>query len=115
MTHEEKLETLRGVSELADYGLEQLRSVVAYFDEVCVPTGTTLAEQGRLCHEFVVVASGEIESLASGRKTLHGPGCAFGWKAMRERAAHDATVSAIGPAHLLVMGHSQFRAAAGLR
>ncbi len=114
MTHREKLDALREVNELAGFGVEQLRFLVGFFDEVCVPAGTTLAEQGRMCHEIVVVASGEVESCASGRRARHGRGCALGWGAMRERRAHDATVCAIGPAHLLVMGHRQFQAAAGL-
>jgi CRP-like cAMP-binding protein len=85
-----------------------------HFDEVSVPAGMVLAQEGRLCHEFFVVVAGELEVCRQGRASRLGPGEAFGWKAMHERGRHDATVITMSPARLLVMGHAQFRAAEGL-
>lgn len=105
MSTHEKIEVLRKV------GLE---SLAGSFDEVCVPAGTLVAQEGRLCHEFVVVATGELESCREGRATRLGPGDALGWQAMRDRGRHLASVHVVSPAHLLVMSHDQFRAADAL-
>lgn len=85
-----------------------------FFDEVSVPRGMVIAEEGRLCHEFVVVAAGELEVCRKGRATRLGPGGSFGWSAIQERAHYNATVVATSPARLLVMSHAQFRAAEAL-
>lgn len=105
MSTREKIEVLRQV------GLE---SLAGFFDEVCVPAGTLVAQEGRLCHEFVVVATGQLEACHRGRASRLGPGGALGWQAMRDRGRHAASVHAISPAHLLVMSHEQFRAADAL-
>jgi CRP-like cAMP-binding protein len=114
MTQRERLEVLRGVTQFAGCGDDRLRSLTQFVDEVWVPAGTTLAEPGRLCHELVIVASGELETCRSGRAGRLGPGDTFGWKAMQERGTNDATLCALSPAHLLVMSHQQFQAAAAL-
>ncbi len=105
MSTREKMDVLRKI------GLE---SLAGFFDEVCVPAGFLIAREGRLCHEFVVVASGQLESCREGRALRLGPGEALGWEAMRERARHVASVHAVSPSHLLVMSHEQFRAADAL-
>jgi CRP-like cAMP-binding protein len=94
--------------------LSTLRPLLRHFDEVCVPAGTLLAREGRLCHEFFVVVAGEVEVCREGRAWRLSPGDAFGWKAMHDRGRHDATVITKSAARLLVMGHAQFRAAEGL-
>jgi CRP-like cAMP-binding protein len=105
MSTPEKIEALRKV------GLE---SLAGFFDEVCVPAGTLVAQEGRLCHEFVVVAAGQLESCRHGRATRLGPGDALGWEAMRDRGRNLASVHTVSPSRLLVMSHEQFRAAEAL-
>lgn len=110
MSDHERLEVLRGIKELAACDEAQLRALLPFLDEVCVPPGTLVAQEGRFCHELVIVAAGELEACRRGRPSSLGRGDAFGWSAMRERGLHDATVRALSPAHLLVMSHEQFRA-----
>ena len=105
------MSTLVKIEVLRKVGLE---SLVGFFDEVCVSPGTPVAQEGRLCHEFVVVATGQLESCRHGRATRLGPGDVLGWQAMRDRGRHLASVHAVSPAHLLVMSHEQFRAADAL-
>ena len=115
MTEGERLGVLRRVAGLAGATDEELRSLVPFFDEIWLPAGVVLAREGRLSHEFFVVASGEVEVCRQGRATALRPGDPFGWTAMRERGRHDAAAVTMSPVCLLVMGHAQFRAADALR
>lgn len=114
MSTEERLRALRAAKELRGLSTAQLRRLMPYFDEQCIAAGEQLALEGGLCHQFVIVASGSLETCRQGRPGTLGPGGAFGWQAMRDRGVYDASVYAGSPAHLLVMSHDQFRAVAAL-
>ena len=115
MSNRERLEVLRSVHVLSGVDDAMLAALLPFFDEVTVPAGTVVAHEGRLCHELVVVAGGELEVCRRGRASRLGVGGAFGWDEMRERGRHDATVLTVAPSHLLVMSHAQFRAAAAVQ
>jgi CRP-like cAMP-binding protein len=100
--------------ELGHLNDSELQSLLPHLDELCVTAGVQLALEGRLCHQFLIVATGALEICGQGRAGRLAPGDTFGWRAMRERGVNDASVRAIAPAHLLVMSHEQFRAAEGL-
>lgn len=110
MTVAERLALLRQVDELSSADDGELRCLLPFFDEVLVPAGVAVAQEGRLGHEFIVVANGELEVCRRGRASRLGPGRSFGWATMHDRGRHDATVVTMSPAQLLVMSHSQFRA-----
>jgi CRP-like cAMP-binding protein len=114
MSNRERLAILHGVRDLAGCDDTQLLALAHFMDEACVPAGTMLAQEGRLCHELVIVASGTLEVCRRGRAASLGPGDVYGWEAMRNRSRHDATLRTLSPAHLLVMSHEQFRAVDGL-
>lgn len=114
MTHSEREQLLRGTTHFAGCSDGALRELSMLVDEVCIPAGTLLAEQGRLCHELVIVVSGVLETCRAGRTGLFGRGSTFGWNAMRDRAVHEASVRAATPATLLVMSHLQFGTAAAI-
>jgi CRP-like cAMP-binding protein len=114
MNDRDRLRVLRSTREFAGFTDTQLRRLLPFIDEVCLAAGSVLAHEGRLCHQFLVVASGSLEKCSRGVQQKLGPGETFGWEAMRVRGLNDATVLATSPAHLLVMGHEQFRAADGL-
>ena len=109
-----RLDVLRETREFAECSAEKLRRIAMFMDEACLPAGTVLAEQGALCHEFVIVVSGLLETCRSGRAGLIGPGDTFGWGAMRDRGVNDASVRALSSTRVLVMSHQQFGAAAAL-
>ena len=110
MGDRDRLDALRATKEFRGWSDARLRRLLPFVDEVCVPTGTLIGEAGRLCHQLVIVASGVLETCREGRSSRLGPGDTVGWKAMRDRGLHDATVLSVSAAHLLVMSHDQFRA-----
>jgi CRP-like cAMP-binding protein len=85
-----------------------------HFDEAHVRAGEMIAREGTLCHQLVVLVSGELLVTRQGLDVVLRPGDSYGWKAMDERGVNDATVVARTDATVLVMGHAQFRAAAAL-
>ena len=114
MSTRERLHVLRSTRELRGFSNAELERLLPFFDEQLVAAGEQLALEGRLCHQFVIVASGLLEACHRGRPGVLGPGDSFGWQAMRERGVNDASVSATSAAKVLVMSHEQFRAAEGL-
>ena len=114
MTTGERLRVLRATRELGRYSDAQLLALLPHLDEQCVRAGAQLALEGRLAHQFVIVASGSLETCRQGRAGKLGRGDTFGWRAMRDRGVNEASVTALSPAHLLVMSHEQFRAVDGL-
>jgi CRP-like cAMP-binding protein len=114
MSNRERLALLHRVRDLAGYDDAHLLGLAHFMDEACVPAGTMLAQEGQLCHELLIVASGTLEVCRRGRAASLGPGGVYGWEAMRNRGRHEATLRTLSAAHLLVMSHEQFRALDGL-
>jgi CRP-like cAMP-binding protein len=114
MNDRERLRLLRATPQLAGVDETRLRGLLPFIDELCVNGSAALAEEGRLCHQFVILASGFLETHRRGRQGRLEPGDSFGWEAMQARGVNDATVLATTPAHVLVMSHEQFRAAEGV-
>ena len=109
MKAEERVRLLRSVPELAG-----LRDAVRHFDEVRVAAGEILAEEGGLCHQYLVVAEGTLQTQQRGQTGELGPGDSFGFSAMQNRDVNPAGVVALTEARVLVMSHAQFRAAEAL-
>jgi CRP-like cAMP-binding protein len=114
VSNRERLRILRLAKELEGCNAAQLQGLLSQVDEVAVPAGTRLAQEGRLSHQFFVVAEGELETCRQGTRSKLEPGDAFGWNAMYVRGWDEATVTAASAARLLVMGHAQFRAVKAL-
>ncbi len=110
MTGRERLGVLRATGELAALGEDALRALLPFFDEVSVRAGDCLAREDRLCHQFLVVAEGRLQTCERGRAGVLEPGDTFGWMEMRDRGVNAASVTALSDARLLVMSHEQFRA-----
>jgi hypothetical protein len=102
----ERFAALRAVRELATCSDEEVRSLLAYADEVRLAAGERVALEGRFCTEFVVIMDGRLRA----RSSLIGAGGSWGWDSMWERTTNRATLVAESDAHLLVMSHAQFRA-----
>jgi len=101
---------LRAIPELAASPDRDIWSLLRYADEIRVPKGCRIAEEGRPAVEFVVVIDGALRAASQ----LLGPGTSFGWDAMWERSTNQASVTVDADARLLVMSHEQFRAVKGL-
>ncbi len=110
-----RLRALESLPELGHLSGADLRGLLTHFDELEVPAGTVLARAGRLCHQYLVVIEGCLETMTSGGTQRLSAGGSCGWEAMCARSVNPATVLAASDARLLVMGRAGFRAVAGLR
>jgi CRP/FNR family cyclic AMP-dependent transcriptional regulator len=90
---------------------EERVRIARWADEVSVPAGYHLLEQGRFPHEFFVVEEGTVSILRDGEQlaTL-GPGDFFGEIAIVEHERRTATVVADTPVTAIVMVPRDFDA-----
>jgi CRP/FNR family cyclic AMP-dependent transcriptional regulator len=90
---------------------ERTRAEVArYADEVAVPAGKMLAEQGQFAYEFFVIAQGTAEVTKDGRVLAQlGPDDFFGEIGLVESERRTATVVAKSPMELIVIFGPNFR------
>ena len=86
-----------------------LRTIKRALEEITVPPGRILCEQGTIGREFFLIVSGEASVRRNGRKiaTL-GPGQYFGELALLDRRPRSATVASETDMNLLVLGQRQF-------
>ena len=89
---------------------KELELVAAHADEVDVPSGKVLAEQGALGDQFFVIEEGTAEVTRDGQHVADlGPGDFFGEMALLEADRRTATVTATAPMVLIVMTRADFR------
>ena len=105
-----KLELLRTVPLFAGCSKRQLGEIATLADELGLPKGTTLIQEGRQGHEFFALVDGEVEVKAKGRtsKRLQG-GSFFGEMALVSSRPRNATVKALTPVRVLVVHETGFR------
>jgi CRP-like cAMP-binding protein len=85
--------------------------VAQYADEVDVPAGKVLAEEGRLAYEFFAIQDGTADvSLDRRQVATLGPGDFFGEIGLLAGDRRVATVVATSPMSLVVLTGSQLRA-----
>jgi CRP/FNR family cyclic AMP-dependent transcriptional regulator len=105
-----KVEALSRVPLFSPLSRRELEFVASRTDEVAVPAGRELTQQGRSGDSFYVLLSGEaaVEVDGQPRPTLK-TGDFFGEISMLDRGLASATVTTTTDARLLVMSHMQFR------
>lgn len=78
-------------------------------DEVRVPKGKVLTEEGKPGHEFFLVIEGQAVITRGGREVARtGPGQVFGELSLLDRGPRSATVTAETDMTLLVLGQREF-------
>jgi CRP-like cAMP-binding protein len=83
--------------------------IARWADEVDLPAGYHLLDQGRLPHEFFVIEEGEVEVHKDGVLiTTLGPGDFLGEIAILEHERRTASVVAASPVSAVVMGAREF-------
>ena len=106
----EKVELLRRVPLFAECTRAELVEVAISADERNAQEGATLTEEGARGREFFVLVDGGVVVRHAGRKLAElGPGDWFGEIAIMTYKPRTATVTAISPVHLLVIGDAAFR------
>jgi len=88
---------------------KELQTVARASDEVHVPAGKVLVEEGRPGHEFFLILEGKA-SVKRGKKKIAdlGPGQYFGEMALLDRGPRSATVVADTDMDVLVLGQREF-------
>lgn len=107
-THLEHLSKVPLFSACNKRDLERISGVT---DEVDVADGRTLLEQGEVGHEAFVIMEGQVEVRRGDRllATL-GPGDCFGEMAILDGGPRTASVTAVTPLKVLVLGQREFSA-----
>jgi CRP/FNR family cyclic AMP-dependent transcriptional regulator len=98
-----------------DLSRKERDQISRWTDEVDVPAGYHLLDQGRLPHEFFVLEKGTVAVTKDGEHlTDLGPGDFFGEIAIVEHDRRTATVVANTPVTLIVMNARDFETMAGV-
>jgi CRP-like cAMP-binding protein len=110
MTKNPKIEALRHVPLFEHCSTRELSKIAKTVDEVDLPEGRTLTQEGFTGKEFVVLAEGiaDVESDGEIVNTL-GPGDFFGEISLVTGLPRTATVTTRSPARLLVLNAPAFR------
>jgi CRP-like cAMP-binding protein len=106
---DQKLDQLAKVRLFSACNRKELGLIGKASDEVQVPAGKVLCEQGKPGFEFYLILDGEALVKRNGKKvnTL-GPGGSFGELALLTRLPRNASVEAATPMTLLVLGQREF-------
>ena len=87
----------------------ELRRIRSSLDEVEVPKGKVLVEEGRIGLEFFLIVDGKAVVTRNGRKVATlGPGDYFGELALLDRRPRSASVVSETEMDLLVLSQRQF-------
>jgi len=104
-----KLEQLSKVRLFSACTKKELELIGKASDEIRVPAGKVLCEQGKPGFEFYLILEGEAVVRRNNKKiaTL-GPGGSFGELALLTRLPRNASVQADSEMELLVLGQREF-------
>jgi CRP/FNR family cyclic AMP-dependent transcriptional regulator len=105
----DKVDLLRKVplfSELSGRDLGELSGLV---DEVDVPAGKVLCQEGQTGEEFFVIVDGSVRVERGGRElAILGPGQFLGEFSLIDEGPRVATATTTTAGRLLVIGHREF-------
>jgi CRP-like cAMP-binding protein len=88
---------------------KDLRTIRRALEEVSVPPGRMLCEQGTIGREFFLIVEGQASVKRNNRKVATlGPGQYFGELALLDRRPRSASVISDTDMTLLVLGQRQF-------
>ena len=102
---------VQSIPLFAGLSKDDQKVVAQYADEVDVPAGTKLAEEGRLAYEFFAIKDGTADVTIGGQHAAAlGPGDFFGEIGLLAGDRRVASVVATTPMRLVVLTGSQLRA-----
>jgi CRP-like cAMP-binding protein len=111
-----KLRTRPDVSPLAEVApfdevdAKELRPLLGHTDRLRLRSGTVLAHEGHLAHEFLTVVNGEVVASRAGEVIgIFGPGTQVGAAAVLAHGSHEATVVATTEVEVLVVNGPAYR------
>ncbi|HEV3351733.1 MAG TPA: cyclic nucleotide-binding domain-containing protein [Acidimicrobiales bacterium] len=103
------LEHLAKVPLFSACSKKELQTIARATDDVEVPKGKVLVEEGKPGHEFFLIVNGNA-SVKRGKKEIAklGPGQYFGELALLDRGPRSASVIAKDDMEVLVLGQREF-------
>lgn len=102
---------LKSVPFFSNMSKRELAAMAQQTDDLDVPIGKVLAQEGEIGHEFFVIDQGTAEVTRGGEHVADlGPGDFFGEMALLEEDRRTATVTASSPVRVIVMSRQSFRA-----
>lgn len=105
-----KTDLLAAVPLFAGLSKKDLGEIASIADEISLPAGRTLIEEGERGREFFVLVDGTATVERNGRKIDEvGSGSWFGEIALVAQVPRTATVTTSSPVRLLVVHESAFR------
>ncbi len=111
MARQSHLDHLASVSLFSACSKKELQAVAQATDEVVLPAGKTLCQQGSLGREVFVIIDGTAEVRRNDTKVATvGPGTCVGELALLDHGPRTATVIAETPITALVLGVREFAA-----
>ena len=111
-TKDPTLEHIARIPLFADCTKKELQHLRSLCDEIDVAAGKVLTKQGSVGYEcFVIVSGTAAVSIDDQVVTSLGAGAYFGELALLDKQPRSATVTAITPMTVLVMGPREFSSA----
>lgn len=109
MAADPKLDRLRSVPLFSGLGSREIEHLGQLTDEVDVAAGHVLMRQGDRGNEMFLVVSGKVSVERDGRALgERGAGSVLGEIALLAETPRTATVTALEPSRLFVVGHREF-------
>ena len=103
------IEHLQQIPMFSALSKRDLQLVARRAEDVRVPAGKVLVNEGETGHEFFVILDGTARVTRRGKRVATiGPGDAFGELALLDKAPRNATVIAEMPMELVVLGQREF-------
>jgi CRP-like cAMP-binding protein len=100
---------LATVPLFAQCSKKDLTEIARFVDQIDVPDGRELINEGEVGHEAFIVVEGSASVTRDGDEVATiGPGAVFGEMALIDRAPRNATVVATSPMQLIVIGKREF-------
>jgi CRP/FNR family cyclic AMP-dependent transcriptional regulator len=111
ITQDQKVTTLKQSPLFEGLSRKQLAALARLTDDIEVPAGTVLCEQGKRGREFFVIIDGEATVTRGGKAVATiGSGDFFGEIALLEHVVRTATVTAAAPLRFFVISDRAFQA-----
>jgi CRP/FNR family transcriptional regulator, cyclic AMP receptor protein len=106
-----KEQALKSTWLFSECSAKELRSIARAADEVTVPAGRILVEEGMVGREFYLIVSGTASVKRKGRQVATlSAGQHFGELALLDRRPRNATITSTTEMDLMVLGQRQFNA-----
>jgi CRP/FNR family cyclic AMP-dependent transcriptional regulator len=109
MSPSSKALDLKSVWLFSNCSNSELKKIRTSLDELTVPAGKVLVEEGRIGTEFFIIVSGSAAVTRNGKKVATlGPNAHFGELALLDRRPRSASVESETDMDVLVLSQRQF-------